>query len=74
VDRELAAPRRRVLDALAEVLPRVACPVLALHGALDEYGSTRHPELIGERCGGWRSSLTRGTSRTANGPPPCSSW
>jgi pimeloyl-ACP methyl ester carboxylesterase len=37
---------------LAGVLPRVTCPVLALHGALDEYGSTRHPELIGERCGG----------------------
>ena len=37
---------------LAEVLPRVTCPVLALHGALDEYGSTRHAELVDERCGG----------------------
>jgi len=37
---------------LAEVLSRVARPVLALHGALDEYGSTRHAELVGERCGG----------------------
>lgn len=35
-----------------DVLPRVKCPVLALHGELDEYGSTRHPRLIGERCGG----------------------
>lgn len=37
---------------LLEVLPRVACPVLALHGDSDEYGSTRHPTLIGERSGG----------------------
>jgi pimeloyl-ACP methyl ester carboxylesterase len=37
---------------LAPVLPRVSCPVLALHGELDEYGSTRHPELIGSLCGG----------------------
>jgi len=31
---------------LAEVLPRVRCPVLALHGEHDEYGSRRHPETI----------------------------
>jgi pimeloyl-ACP methyl ester carboxylesterase len=28
-------------------LPRVACPVLAIHGEDDEYGSSRHPEIIG---------------------------
>ena len=33
--------------SLADVLPHVSCPVLAIHGELDEYGSTRHPELIG---------------------------
>jgi pimeloyl-ACP methyl ester carboxylesterase len=37
---------------LAEVLPRVTCPVLAIHGVNDEYGSVRHAELIGERSGG----------------------
>lgn len=37
---------------LADVLPRVACPVLAIHGAQDEYGSPAHPTLIGERAGG----------------------
>lgn len=38
--------------SVADVLPRVRCPVLTLHGDLDEYGSTRHAELIGERSGG----------------------
>jgi pimeloyl-ACP methyl ester carboxylesterase len=37
---------------LANVLPRVACPLLAIHGAVDEYGSTRHAELIGSLSGG----------------------
>ncbi|KQQ96925.1 alpha/beta fold hydrolase [Massilia sp. Leaf139] len=36
---------------LREVLPRVAAPTLAIHGGEDEYGSTRHPALIGEWCG-----------------------
>jgi pimeloyl-ACP methyl ester carboxylesterase len=27
-------------------LPRIECPVLALHGDGDEYGSPRHPEMI----------------------------
>ena len=34
--------------SLAPVLPRVSCPLLAIHGLHDESGSTRHPELIGE--------------------------
>jgi pimeloyl-ACP methyl ester carboxylesterase len=38
--------------SLAEVLPSVRCPVLALHGADDEYGSPRHPELIARLAGG----------------------
>lgn len=38
--------------SLATVLPRVACPVLAIHGDGDEYGSTRHPETIGRLAGG----------------------
>jgi pimeloyl-ACP methyl ester carboxylesterase len=37
---------------LAPVLPQVTCPVLAMHGNDDEYGSTRHPEMIAQRCGG----------------------
>jgi len=38
--------------SLAPVLPSVRCPVLALHGELDEYGSPAHPRLIGELAGG----------------------
>lgn len=38
--------------SLAEVLPRVKCPTLAVHGAEDEYGSARHPQLIGQLAGG----------------------
>jgi len=34
------------------VLPQVHCPVLAIHGVDDEYGSTIHPDLIGEHAGG----------------------
>jgi len=32
--------------SLDDVLPRVRCPVLAIHGDADEFGSTRHPESI----------------------------
>lgn len=38
--------------SLAAVLPRVACPVLAIHGERDEYGSAIHPRRIGELSGG----------------------
>lgn len=38
--------------SLAAVLPGVRCPVLAIHGVHDEYGGSRHPEMIGELCGG----------------------
>lgn len=34
------------------VLPQVRCPALAIHGELDEYGSTVHPERIGRLAGG----------------------
>ncbi len=37
--------------SLAPALPRVRCPLLALHGELDEYGSAAHPRLIGELAG-----------------------
>jgi pimeloyl-ACP methyl ester carboxylesterase len=30
----------------------VACLVLAVHGVADEYGSTRHSEVIAALCGG----------------------
>ncbi len=38
--------------SLTGVLPEVTCPVLAIHGIHDEYGSTRHPQLIGQLCAG----------------------
>ena len=38
--------------SLADALARVRCRALALHGDRDEYGSTRHPALIGQHCGG----------------------
>ena len=38
--------------SLRDVLPAVRCPVLAIHGALDEYGSSRHPETIAGQCSG----------------------
>lgn len=38
--------------SLQSVLPAVSCPVLAIHGAGDEYGSSRHPEMIGRLAGG----------------------
>lgn len=38
--------------SLEPVLPRVACPVLAIHGAEDEYGSPLHPALIGRLVAG----------------------
>ncbi|MFC5302608.1 alpha/beta fold hydrolase [Azospira restricta] len=38
--------------SLRPVLPQVKCPLLAIHGADDEYGSPRHPELIGRLAGG----------------------
>ena len=41
--------------SLREILPRVTAPLLAIHGALDEYGSPQQPALI--------SSLASGKSR-----------
>jgi pimeloyl-ACP methyl ester carboxylesterase len=38
--------------SLEPILPRVTCPLLAIHGSDDEYGSPRHPELIGRLAGG----------------------
>ncbi|MGX1790062.1 alpha/beta fold hydrolase [Bosea sp. NPDC055332] len=37
--------------ALDQPLAGVRCPVLAVHGELDEYGSTRHPKRIAEGRG-----------------------
>lgn len=37
---------------LAETLPQVRCPVLAIHGTDDEYGSIRHPQMIAELSAG----------------------
>ena len=38
--------------SVAPVLPEVRCPVLAIHGSEDEYGSSAHPEQIGALSGG----------------------
>lgn len=38
--------------SLRSVLPLVKCPLLVIHGIHDEYGTPRHPELIGELSGG----------------------
>ncbi|MBV8657298.1 MAG: alpha/beta hydrolase [Burkholderiales bacterium] len=38
--------------SLAPILPQVHCPVLAIHGADDEYGTSKHPELIEQLAGG----------------------
>ena len=38
--------------SLDAALPRVACPVLAIHGEQDEYGSPAHPARIAEGVAG----------------------
>ncbi len=38
--------------SLDEALPRVRCPLLAIHGEGDEYGSTRHPLRIASLAAG----------------------
>jgi pimeloyl-ACP methyl ester carboxylesterase len=38
--------------SLREVLTRVQCPTLTIHGGLDEFGSTIHQDLIRDRVSG----------------------
>ncbi len=38
--------------SLRDVLPRVHCPLLAIHGAADEFGSVQQPRTLVEHCGG----------------------
>ena len=38
--------------SLADALPRVRCPLLALHGERDEYGTPAHAEAIARGAGG----------------------
>ena len=38
--------------SLRDVLPAVRCPLLAIHGAADEFGSARQPRTLVEHCGG----------------------
>lgn len=35
-----------------DVLPLVKCPLLALHGEHDEYGTAVHPQIYSDLCGG----------------------
>ena len=37
---------------LRDALPQLKCPVLALHGEHDEYGTEVHPKIISTQCGG----------------------
>jgi pimeloyl-ACP methyl ester carboxylesterase len=43
--------------SLDDALAGVRCSTLAIHGALDEYGSTRHPEHIANSTGGQKVIL-----------------
>jgi len=38
--------------SLDPVLPLVTCPILVIHGLDDEYGSSRHAEIIAQRSSG----------------------
>lgn len=38
--------------SLAPQLPRVMCPLLAIHGEFDEYGDRRQPQMLVEQSGG----------------------
>lgn len=38
--------------SLADSLARVKCPILAIHGDRDEFGSSKHPEMIAGLAGG----------------------
>ncbi len=38
--------------SLSDTLHKVSSPALVMHGADDEYGSARHPQLIGQQLGG----------------------
>lgn len=38
--------------SLKSILPKVTCPLLVIHGDQDEYGSSRHPEMIAELSSG----------------------
>lgn len=38
--------------SLRDILPTIRCPVLALHGDLDEFGSLEHPRMIETLSGG----------------------
>ena len=37
---------------MRDVLPQVQCPLLALHGEHDEYGTAVHPQIYSELAGG----------------------
>ena len=40
------------ITSLKEALPQMKCPVLAIHGEKDEYGSRKFPEMISSLAGG----------------------
>ncbi|MDH0865041.1 alpha/beta hydrolase [Mitsuaria sp. GD03876] len=44
--------------SLRSTLPRVTCPLLTIHGELDEYGSTAHQDLIAGLVSGPARKLT----------------
>ncbi|MFT8245466.1 alpha/beta fold hydrolase [Roseomonas sp. BN140053] len=64
------SPRFAPWNAEAE-LRRVRCPVLAIHGDNDEYGSTRHPERIAALVSGpARQLLLEGCSHVPHREQP----
>lgn len=46
--------------SLRDTLPSIRCPVLAIHGELDEFGSKEHPTMIETLCGGGAQSMILG--------------
>lgn len=57
--------------SLAGVLPQVRCPLLALHGEHDEFGTARHPAAIAGLGGGAaRAEIIRGTRHVPHREQP----
>jgi pimeloyl-ACP methyl ester carboxylesterase len=43
--------------SLRDTLPSIRCPILAIHGELDEFGSLEHPRMIEALAGGRRRTV-----------------
>lgn len=57
--------------SMIDALVQVHCPLLAIHGELDEYGSARHSELIGQHSNGpTRIEILRGAGHVLHREQP----